>query len=1304
MNNKSKKIAAACLALAMVASVGAANAAVFAADNGGASVEQSNQTPQEKLEALLDEIYALNPSDYTEESWNELKEQADSVNRPVTPYDEETGDGMPDWVANVMITNLTNLKDALVKNLTPQEKLEALLDEIYALNPSDYTEESWNELKEQADSVNRPVLPYDEETEEGMPDFVANLMITNLTNLKDALVPISSVKTVYEKLEDKLKEAEALNADDYTAESWADVQDIIDSVDRPVSSDNITEKLATKLLNDLEKAMNALVVKPDEGISLEDGTYMVNVQDSGYSSYLSPYIKIVAKDKKYSITLYTKATDDWDYEGGLKSNLQYQSRYKSEWIYPVLEVVNPEYSEEAQDNKMRYQFATKNVTDNFDVENNALTDMVKQGITSDNDEKFLDSKYSTLEDGTKAFTFETDDLNDQFYFNGIYGYVYHNYDKSTSDKQYPFYGSFKIPNNGIIKLPDDEKEINGTYAFDPSDKDLFRQYGVKVETKNGKIYATYNVDVAADINSNSHTQSEKFYDDNGKELDVSDGTVTLVYDSIDELIAGKELNVYSQAIDTFRGATIYHTTNRLTPDLSIKPVTLTDEATGIKLHTSTKYVSENAKLSVKLIKDTGSTDTKKDPWANAQTHLPKYNKEYFFSIEVTDNGKTVTDFNGGVSVEVPKVSGLNDSALRLFLNAYDNEYRDFAYGWFNDKIVAHDDYYSILLDQRYFDGNWCIYDEVLSSSDGSTLEDGTYEVPITTFNQDQPGQTSMSAKCFDGTAKLVVKDGVKRIELIFNPVDIGDMQGYLIQMWKQQTSGDWEEVKYTSYYKNEDGSYFTDDLNKGTNNFYPKTGYFVLPTDDPQFLTKFRVSAMDAVMGDNGDATREAIFTIYYDQAKKISDETPDPDPIEDPAFEPADMKALTDLVAKAEQYKEDDYTSSTYTTMRNALASAKTVLANSRATQEEVDSAAKELQTAIDALEEKKDVTFDINNLPDGKYQLYAQMIKTDRESFSMSNEGINHTVQLEVKDGEYYLTVQFKGLAIYNQFGYLQKLSYYDKGYTYNDYGIPQGKVIPAEVLTQYDIVDRYNDKDNLYPQLLKFKLVDKASEKYVPLQVFVPIMEAIADGTGTQDVLMQLDWTTLKATDADIVIEEPDAQSPVLDYTDSATGVKLHADKGVFAEGTTAVVKEITSGDDYDNAKKLISAEADKFHLYDVSFKGEDGKDAQPNGKFTISLPIPSDYANPVVYRIADGKKTLISGTKADGMFTFSAKEAGQYLIEDKKSAGSNSDNKTADSKTTNTAGSANPSTGAAAKTGLLAAIGAAFAVATKKRKER
>ena len=68
----------------------------------------------------------------------------------------------------------------------------------------------------------------------------------------------------------------------------------------------------------------------------------------------------------------------------------------------------------------------------------------------------------------------------------------------------------------------------------------------------------------------------------------------------------------------------------------------------------------------------------------------------------------------------------------------------------------------------------------------------------------------------------------------------------------------------------------------------------------------------------------------------------------------------------------------------------------------------------------------FDKDNLSDGKYEMQAEMIKADRSGYSMSNNGINHTVQLEVKDGEYFVTMQFKGLAMYNQFGYLKNLYY--------------------------------------------------------------------------------------------------------------------------------------------------------------------------------------------------------------------------------------------------------------------------------------
>lgn len=1049
--------------------------------------------------------------------------------------------------------------------------------------------------------------------------------------------------------------------------------------------------------------VNTVSASAESSNKLADGEYYVNVADYGNfdmtntvsGSRFSKYAKLKVENGKYYATLtYTKTAG---------SNFVLFEKVKNE-----------RYSETSS----TPGYAKGLLPEGYDLDSSPFSRVIKRRILDKYNDMFDKIDYTFIDDNTMQFTVELDPENPNVYINGLY--TYSNDAGKVFGTTIGDYVNFDVKD--AYTIPDNIfTDYDQTVSFDYDELmttqyvgHAFKYTSVHAKAENGKLYATfyYNQD-AINEKGDELFIGAVFKDPDGNEVKLNDdNSFTVVYDSVDSILNGAnytaDVSYYQLKNDEEGTHKIPAVTTKklnLRLDLAVKPVKLTDKTTGVSLYTTTKYVSENATLvSTDVATDSEAYKTMAEHCENL------YNDMLFKQYYIIDNGKIVTNTGEYIIMDFPIKETQNKLGLSVYLATYMEEYNYWGWlingadsGTYYKGFQLDDDTYRLITNDIGLDGYIGFFDKKDATATGENLEDGTYEVPITILNEVDPSATSMAASCVGSTAKLVVKDGRKRLELDYKCVELDGMNGYLIQMWNQ-VNGDWREVNYTSYYKNEDGTYFTDELNQGTNNYYPKTAYIELPNDAGQFKAKFRVSAMDYIMGNTGDATRNGIFTIYYDEAKKISDETPDPDPIEDPDFEPADMKALTDLVAKAEQYKEDDYTTSTFTTMKNALASAKTVLANSRATQEEVDSAVKELQTAIDALEEKKDVTFDINNLPDGKYQLYAQMIKTDRESFSMSNEGINHTVQLEVKDGEYYLTVQFKGLAIYNQFGYLQKLSYYDKGYTYNDYGIPQGTVIPAEVLTQYDIVDRYNDKDNLYPQLLKFKLVDKASEKYVPLQVFVPIMEAIADGTGTQDVLMQLDWTTLKATDADIVIEEPDAQSPVLDYTDSATGVKLHADKGVFAEGTTAVVKEITSGDDYDNAKKLISAEADKFHLYDVSFKGEDGKDAQPNGKFTISLPIPSDYANPVVYRIADGKKTLISGTKADGMFTFSAKEAGQYLIEDKKSAGSNSDNKTADSKTTNTAGSANPSTGAAAKTGLLAAIGAAFAVATKKRKER
>lgn len=304
-----------------------------------------------------------------------------------------------------------------------------------------------------------------------------------------------------------------------------------------------------------------------------------------------------------------------------------------------------------------------------------------------------------------------------------------------------------------------------------------------------------------------------------------------------------------------------------------------------------------------------------------------------------------------------------------------------------------------------------------------------------------------------------------------------------------------------------------------------------------------------------------------------------------------------------------------------------------------------KKLEDAMAALVEKPTIETDPNQLADGKYTLKAYMYKTaDPTTYSMANNAINHNVWLEVKDGKYYLTTQFIGMIMYNQFGYLQDLRYFDKGYTIGEYGTPQGTLLQAAVLTTQkdsegnDVIDKYNNADNLYPEMVQFELADKADGKYVALQVFVPIMENISAGLGTQTVYMELDWSKLRVDDGSVKKIDPPVQSPALDATDAATGLKVHADKGVFEEGTRLVVTEIFSGDIYDQGKESFEQKkiGDTFVLYDVNFTDSKGEAVTPNGYVTYSLPIPKDYNadGVVLMRINDPEDNIGPSTKIAG----------------------------------------------------------------------
>lgn len=380
---------------------------------------------------------------------------------------------------------------------------------------------------------------------------------------------------------------------------------------------------------------------------------------------------------------------------------------------------------------------------------------------------------------------------------------------------------------------------------------------------------------------------------------------------------------------------------------------------------------------------------------------------------------------------------------------------------------------------------------------------------------------------------------------------------------------------------------------------------------------------------------------------------------------ERADTAELNNLIQEAELIKNNGYTEDSWNQLQTAIQEAKALLANADASQNEVNNQTAALQQSMDSL--KKDGELDKNNLEDGVYSIYGEMVKVNRKDFSMSNDAINHTVKLTVENGQYYLTMDFKGLSYLNKFGYLAELAYYDNGFVYDQYGEIKGTLIAAEVLSTQknadgtDVMDEFNQtggsyEGKLYPDQVKFPLVSDAlndEDGCVPLQVFVPVMEDISAGSGTQNVLLKLDWSTLKETtedDPDFQPEEPVEQSPAVNVTDPSTGIKVEADKGVFPEGVEQVVTQITSGADYDKAASVLSDVGKKFRLFEIHFE-LDGAEVQPNGIVTVYYPIPEGYdADKVVlYRInEDGTKTLIKGTVENGFYKVMTKSFSTYAL--------------------------------------------------------
>ena len=274
------------------------------------------------------------------------------------------------------------------------------------------------------------------------------------------------------------------------------------------------------------------------------------------------------------------------------------------------------------------------------------------------------------------------------------------------------------------------------------------------------------------------------------------------------------------------------------------------------------------------------------------------------------------------------------------------------------------------------------------------------------------------------------------------------------------------------------------------------------------------------------------------------------------------DKSSLYEMLKTAQNMsgREEQYTADSIKALKKVIETAEKVYQNDGATQREVNTQTSALSTAIMNLTVKAsnsnnnnnsgssddtittvdpsgsdsnsgsdsdsssssdsgNKSLDINNLEDGVYSLTGSMVKIDKSTASMSNEAINHTIKLTVKNGKYSLTMDFKGMTINNQYGYLGKLQYFKTGYTLDKYGSPKGNLGDVTI----DSYQKYSDGKKVsdsfgtdYPDVVTFPMIKEAlNDGYVPLQVFVPIMDSISKGTGTQPVFLKLDWSTIKST---------------------------------------------------------------------------------------------------------------------------------------------------------------------------------------------
>ena len=196
----------------------------------------------------------LDESKYTEESWKKLEDAL----KDAKEAKNSTSQDVVDKAAKDLADAIAALEKKPVV-LVDYTELNAQIDAAEKLNKEDYTEESWkaleDALKDAKDAKNSDSQDVVDAAAKALKDAIAALE----TKPED-ITPVEPVD--YEELRELIDVANGLNADDYTAKSWAKFEAALEKAIAALSADNQDDVDAA--FAELKEAMEALKVKDTE--------------------------------------------------------------------------------------------------------------------------------------------------------------------------------------------------------------------------------------------------------------------------------------------------------------------------------------------------------------------------------------------------------------------------------------------------------------------------------------------------------------------------------------------------------------------------------------------------------------------------------------------------------------------------------------------------------------------------------------------------------------------------------------------------------------------------------------------------------------------------------------------------------------------------------------------------------------------------------------------------------------------------------------------------------------------------------